>query len=212
MTCALSAGHWSCVRCRSIRGSLMASPTPSCPGCPLTCCLNWCAGPPSAGVASSGARCLCCQWRSTASCTSSWRTSTRPWWRWGEWMMWGLFFLLFTSYSLVLIYSYIFFTLFPGLAWGYRSWKVCLWGCCYCYVSPGEFKPSNNLLFTKWVDPITIILELAFEIINKHVHTGTVCVQVKKQQITHMTLCQVSEGHATSAKSVNLNVKNDLWP
>lgn len=28
-----------------------------------------------------------------------------------------------------------------GLAWGDRSWEVCLRGRCHCYVSHGEFKP-----------------------------------------------------------------------
>lgn len=74
-----SAGPWSCMCWLQICGSPMASCTRSSPGSPLICCPNSCAGPPSAGAASSGAPCLCCQWTSTASCISSWRRSTRPW-------------------------------------------------------------------------------------------------------------------------------------
>lgn len=84
-------GSWNSISCLQAHGSLMALFTPGCPGWPQICCRNWCDGPASARAASSRALCHCCRWRNTASCTSSWRTSTRPWSRWRNRTPWYLF-------------------------------------------------------------------------------------------------------------------------
>lgn len=65
-------------------GSLMVWCIRILAGSPATCCLNYCAGHQSARPVSSRAPCLCCRWRSTASRTSGWRTSTRPWSRYSR--------------------------------------------------------------------------------------------------------------------------------
>lgn len=71
---------------------------------------------------------------------------------WGcqTWMFWCA---LVRHTHLIFFFS---FQTYLGVAWGDRSWEVCVWGCCYRYISAGGLKLDFNVhlipyLLSGWV-------------------------------------------------------------